>query len=852
NVDGLVLSNSATLNFDGDGGMGLSGSASVEVVEPATELSKSMSLGDDGLVTITLTVENTGTAPVFGLRVEDVFDEADWDLSAFNPVSVPAGFNLNLLPATPAAGQQTVELVSDPGAVSPDGTIPVGASIAAVFQVQLAVLPPDPNPLPNTAVQTDANSLPGDDPAGRDLPPDSAQDSIAVPELLLSKDDALQVDADTSGSVSPGDTLRYTLVLSNVGQAPSTNIVIDDDPDDNTSLIVGSVTTTVGTVTVGNTIGDEVIQVVIPAVADGDSVTITYDTLIDDPLASGVTQLVNQAVFDSTELPPGVSDDPDPPGDEDPTVVPIGDAFPDLTITKDDGGATAVPGGTVVYTLSYSNVGNQDATGVFITDTVPVNTVFDPSSSTAGWVCSPDNSAGSSCTIALGDLPVGDSDAVNFAIIVDNPLPAGIDEIANTARIADDGNNGADPSPGNNEDSDTTPIDATPDLRIVKDDGGITAVPGGLIVYTLDFDNVGDQDATGVVITDVVPENTVFQPGSSTGGWVCTPDNNAGSTCTISIGDLAVAETGSVLFALALNDPIPLGFTSVPNTASIADDGSNGPDPTPDDNESSVITPITINPALGLVKALTDAPTAIALGSVLEYTVTATNVGNLTLTNVVVTDNLITPTGGTTPCAVVPPGGICTLIGTYVVDQDDVDAGEILNTATAASNETGPVEADLIVPVPQNPAIDLVKQADLDDSNGNGLGDVGEVVNYTLTTTNVGDVTLSDVVVIDSLLDNLVCTPPVPATLAPGELIICTGSFTIDSSNLGTGGITNVASAEGRGPTGVIVDDSDSTITPVSAPIAVPTLSPFALWMLMLSIVLLGLYAHRHGRMTSL
>ena len=1242
NIDGIALTNTATLNFDGDGG-GLTGTADVEVVEPVTNLTKSMTLAEDGLVIITLTVENTGTAPAYDLRVIDVFDEAVWDLSGYGAVTVPTGFNLNLLPATPVAGQQTVEWVSDPGAMSPEGTIPAGASVSVVFEIPLAVLPPDPNPLLNEADQTDASTLPGPDPNERDLPPDTDSTPLGVPTLVLSKSAALQVDADLSSSISAGDTLRYTLVLENTGAASATNIVIDDVPDANTALVVGSVTTSSGTVNVGNTIGDSVIQVGIPSLAAAGTVTITFDVLINNPLPVGVEQVVNQAVLDSTELPPGQSDDPGPPGPDDPTVVPLADTAPDLTIVKDDGGVSSTPGGTIVWTLDYANVGNQDATGVELTDTVPANSTFNAGASTAGWMCAPntnpgsvctlaigalaagdngsatfavtvdnilpagvdeisnsasanddgnngpdptpgnntdsdttpvvvapdltivkddggasavpggtiawtlnyanvgnqgatgvelsdtvpanttfnvgastagwscvpDNSAGSACTLLIGalaaggngsatfavtvdselpagvdeiansasvnddgnngpdptpgdntdgdntpvtaapdltiikddggasavaggtiawtlnytnvgdqgatgvvlmdtvpanttfnagastagwscvpdasagsvctvaigalaaggngsvtfavtvnnPLPAGVEEIVNsasvsddgnngpdptpgnntdgdntpvtaapdltiikddggasavaggaiawtlnyanvgnqdatgveltdtvpanstfnagastagwscvpdvsagsvctlavgalaaggngsatFAVTVDNELPAGVDEIVNSAVVSDDGNNGPDPTPGNNTDGDNTPVTAAPDLIIVKDDGGITAVPGGLVVYTLDYQNVGSQGATGVEITDVVPPNSIFVPGSSSPGWVCTPDNQAGSSCVLAIGAVDAGGSGSVQFAVQLDDPLPLDFDTLPNTATIGDDGNNGPDPTPENNESGTNTPINIDPALDIVKALTDAPDPITAGSVLEYTITATNTGNLTLTNVIVTDDLITPTGGTTPCASVAPDATCTLIGTYEVTPEDVENGQVVNTATADSDQTDPpVDTELTTPVAQNPALELIKEAMLDDTSGNGLGDAGETINYTITTTNTGDVTLTNVVVIDSLLDNLVCVPTIPATLAPGETIVCTGSLVIQTVDLTSGAINNVATASGEGPGGTPVDDGDSAITVLNTPMAIPTLSMWALLMLGLSVLILG------------
>ena len=119
-------------------------------------------------------------------------------------------------------------------------------------------------------------------------------------------------------------------------------------------------------------------------------------------------------------------------------------------------------------------------------------------------------------------------------------------------------------------------------------------------------------------------------------------------------------------------------------------------------------------PALNTTKALTsnadgDASGTVTQGDVLTYTVTVTNTGNIPLTNVVVTDSLITPTGGTTPCATVPVGGTCTLIGTYTVTAADVTTGSITNTGTGDSDQTPPDGDTLITPVVGSPALNTTK-----------------------------------------------------------------------------------------------------------------------------------------------
>src|SRR5262249_14707232 len=140
--------------------------------------------------------------------------------------------------------------------------------------------------------------------------------------------------------------------------------------------------------------------------------------------------------------------------------------------------------------------------------------------------------------------------------------------------------------------TDTTPVTADPDLSITKSDGGASVSPGGVVSYTLDYANDGPQGATGVVLTETVPANSNFVSTASTSGWSCTPSNGPGSTCTLAIGSLAAGGSGSATFAVRADYPMALNVTDLSNSASIADDGTNGTDPTPANNEDSDTTPL--------------------------------------------------------------------------------------------------------------------------------------------------------------------------------------------------------------------------------------------------------------------
>jgi uncharacterized repeat protein (TIGR01451 family) len=149
-----------------------------------------------------------------------------------------------------------------------------------------------------------------------------------------------------------------------------------------------------------------------------------------------------------------------------------------------------------------------------------------------------------------------------FAVTVVNPVTAGVTQIANTATVADDGLNGTDPVPGNNSGSDTTPVTGAPDLSLTKSDGGASVAPGGTVAYILTYANTGNRGASGVVLTETVPANATFNAGASTAGWVCVPNNNAGSTCTLAVGSLAAGGGNqAATFAVTVANPDNLNLT---------------------------------------------------------------------------------------------------------------------------------------------------------------------------------------------------------------------------------------------------------------------------------------------------
>jgi uncharacterized repeat protein (TIGR01451 family) len=209
-------------------------------------------------------------------------------------------------------------------------------------------------------------------------------------------------------------------------------------------------------------------------------------------------------------------------------------------------------------------------------------------------------------------------------------------------------------------------------------------------------------------------------------------------------------------------------------------------------------------------------------GEEITYTLTATNDGNVTITDVEIEDSLL-PDLDCTPDqpADLAPGAELVCTGTYTTTQADVDAGGVTNSASVVGDGGVGDDDEIVVRGPAKDAsLSMDKEADT-----TGPVVVGDVITYTLTATNDGNVTITGVTVEDALLPDLDCTPDQPADLAPGQSLVCTGQYTVTEEDAEAGSVINLAVVSGEDPDGGGTDDDDRVVVPVLPGACPPTQS---------------------------
>lgn len=688
------------------------------------------------VVTYTFTVTNPGHLPLVGVTLSD--PKCD---SLFTPFNTGAD-------ATPTS--------LDPGDTW-------------TSSCTRTILASDPDPLPNTVTVTGYD-------AHQNSVTDTANASVDIlhPGISVSK-------TVTGGSPydTVGDVISYDVVVANIGEIPLTNVAVTDPGAD-----AGSIDCNGGSAGLGNPIG---------SIGVGGSVTCT------------ATHTVTQVDLDAGHYNNCAGASSDQQVSAESCANTTGEQHPAIHLQKNVASVTPsgaiVTGSVVHYALTITNTGNVTLTNVTLTD---------PGANPGSIDC---NGAAAGTGLPLPSLaPSASQDCTATHTVTQDDVDNG--NYTNTATTV-----GTPPSGPNVSDDDTASVDIPMNASILLDKSEKSSGPyavGEQIAYELVATNNGNVTLKNVTVTDNNADSTPDCNGAlaGTGQPIPTLPVGASVTCTavhtVTQPDVDAGNVHNV--AIATGTP--------PKGGNVTD-------------TDEVDVPIAQNPSINLNKAL-DSITpsgAIVVGSVIHYDLTITNDGNVTLTNVTLTDPGADPgsidcsgaaAGTGLPLPSLAPGASKACTGNHTVTQSDVDHGSYYNVATTSGNPPhgDPVTDtdDELVKVPTNPAIDITKTV-----SNEGPYLVGEVIAYDLLVKNTGNVTLSDVTVTDPTAD---ATPdcngdaagtgqPIP-TLAPNATRTCTVEHTVTQDDVDAGHYANVATAKGNPPGEEDpVDDSDTEDVPL-------------------------------------
>ncbi len=448
---------------------------------------------------------------------------------------------------------------------------------------------------------------------------------LARPDLTIFK----SATAD-SVPIAASSTITYTYIGDNRGGAIATGVRITDTLDSNTTYVPGSAVLVVGGTTypVTATYNSAIKQLLLnlPNMPPGAAGYLRYTATVTDTLPPGVTLITNTAEVTSAEL------DLDP-ADNISTLVLSAQAGADVYVQKNAFPTTipALPGELMLYRLRYGNLGNEVATNTVLTDVIPANTSYVPNSlkQNGSPVTDGDDedqgqyiSASRVISFSLGDLAAGASGVISFTVRITDVLPAGVEQISNTAYIT---SSVGDPVLADNQSTAVMAVNAQPDLVIRKSHSGTYFEANQTVRYTLTYSNTGSQVASGVLITDTLDPRMTYVESAP-------PGIHAAGVVTWTLGEVAVDGPHAIVLTATV-DASASGELTI-NRVEIDDDGAGGPDPDPSTNSAEDIVRIA-RPILVLEKSV--AGQSYVSGQI-TYTIVYRNDGPVAARSVVISD----------------------------------------------------------------------------------------------------------------------------------------------------------------------------------------------------------------------
>ena len=467
---------------------------------------------------------------------------------------------------------------------------------------------------------------------------------------------------------------------------------------------------------------------------------------IDDfGVVTDVTGIVIQSRLPSTQAVYYVDEVGLVPAQSQSGVTTTNVLLPALAITK-EAPLTASTGEQFTYTISVSNQGPGLARNLVVSDVLPVGATY----------IGGGNLVGNTVELTITSIAAGVTETVQFSVSATQTV------VNNDYQVIADGGFSA---------SGSTPVTTTitPPVLALSKRGPMNVTAGSNFPYQIRVVNSGTTPATNLVITDTIPAGTTYQSGGSHSSGVVSwtvPLLTANSAVTVTM--VVSANTPDSYPASVIND----------DYAVVADGGYSAVG-------ANAVTTNVLGSQLSLTK---DGPAQVDLGEVFTYTLTITNSGTLTATNLILVDQLPDGTiyqgggisNGTSVTFTIPlvsPGN--TITRTFTVVPDPATApllGTLFNDTYALTYGNGNIitGTDTVSTTVAFPILNI-------DKSGPSEVTAGDPIVYELSLGNSGLMDASTILVTDTL--------PAGATFVSADNLGTLNGSTVEWNllNLGAG-----------------------------------------------------------------
>ncbi len=578
-VAGDQITNTATLSHST--GITSSNEVTVTVVEPQLVIDKisdpppGSTVVAGQAVTYTVVVTNIGDSPAYRYTFED---ELPVGMRGIAPVLI--GVTIDGLPVDPgdyvsgysgASGIFYVEFENW-------APLPPGSVLEIVYVAYVDVDVAAGVDLTNIASIGWMSWLPDTMPGPRVYPPVTDTNTVNTGYAVF---DLIKEAAPSP--VAAGMLLTYTLRVTNTGVARANDVLITDTVPVGTAFVEA-------TPPYSGPDAADVLTWTLGALDVGETRVLTLVVRVNSDLIGG--EVSNTAWISSSEDITGT----------DTVTTPIS-LLADVTVVKRDDPDPAWPGGTLVYTLVYTNNGPSDAQNVLVTDTLPVEVTF---------VAADPAPAGGPNPLVwnLGALPAGASGQIVITTTVNSDVT---EPFTNLVTIGADT---PESDTDNNDDDESTGV-LVPGLEVVKTVSVGEAVRNMPFTYTIRITNTGQLTIDPLMLVDTLPADFYYTPGT---GSPSEPDVWAEPTLIwYDLGALAPGESITVSFGVTATPGITGTYVNVVTATGVVPGGT-----VTDTDDTSIL----INdPAVEVEKRIVAVDTDLVAPNYITFTITITNVG---------------------------------------------------------------------------------------------------------------------------------------------------------------------------------------------------------------------------------